>query len=105
MGREIHSQKDKRWARSQMGYVPQNQGKGQFPISVFEAVLLGRWVTSFAYMHRPTQEDKNLTLSMLETVGLAGQLHSDCRYLSGGQKQRLNTIKEADMKQNVSEKK
>lgn len=81
---------DQRWARSQIGYVPQTQGQGQFPISVFEAVLLGRWGTSFAYLRRPSSKDKDIAERMLKIVGLQDFKEQDCRSLSGGQKQRLN---------------
>ncbi|MGO4500239.1 ATP-binding cassette domain-containing protein [Paenibacillus sp. 2RAB27] len=34
LGRTLERKSDQRWARSQIGYVPQTQGQGQFPISV-----------------------------------------------------------------------
>jgi ABC-type Mn2+/Zn2+ transport system ATPase subunit len=90
MGRSIHSSADKRWARSLIGYVPQSQGEGRFPISVQDAVLLGRWGTSFSYWRRPRKSDREAAVHMLEAVGLQAHKDKDCRSLSGGQKQRLH---------------
>lgn len=89
-GRPIRSSRDKRWARSLTGYVPQSQGTGKFPISAEDAVLLGRWGTSFGYGRRPSKRDAEMADAMLERVGLADLRRTDCRLLSGGQRQRLN---------------
>ncbi|TBL81110.1 metal ABC transporter ATP-binding protein [Paenibacillus thalictri] len=90
LGRPIERTGDRRWARSQIGYVPQTHGQGRFPISVAEAVLLGRWGTSYAYFRRPSSADKDIADRMLQVVGLEAFKNKDCRSLSGGQKQRLN---------------
>ena len=87
---DVTNGKDKTWLRSQIGYVPQKQNQGGFPISVFDAVLLGRWGSSFAYLKRPSIEDKKITQGILELVDLAYMGSLDCRKLSGGQTQRLN---------------
>ncbi|MCC5909127.1 MAG: ATP-binding cassette domain-containing protein [Clostridiaceae bacterium] len=88
--RDVTKGKDKQWLRSQIGYVPQKQSMGKFPISVFDAVLLGRWGTSFSYLKRPSKEDKEIVEETLEIVDLSHMIHQDCRELSGGQCQRLN---------------
>ncbi|MEF3312121.1 ATP-binding cassette domain-containing protein [Paenibacillus sp. GYB004] len=90
MGREIRSKRDKRWARSMIGYVPQTHGTGKFPISAEDAVLLGRWGTSFGFGRRPSKQDVEMAGDMLERVGLTAMRQTDCRLLSGGQRQRLN---------------
>ncbi|MEI7024175.1 metal ABC transporter ATP-binding protein [Paenibacillus sp. y28] len=90
LGRTIRSAKDQRWARSQIGYVPQTHGAGRFPISAEEAVLLGRWGKSFGFGRRPGKKDRELAAQLLEQVGLMSLRSTDCRLLSGGQKQRLN---------------
>lgn len=82
--------KNKTWLRSQIGYVPQKQNSGNFPISVFDAVLLGRWGSSFSYFKRPSPEDKRMTQQILAYVDLEHMMSYDCRLLSGGQTQRLN---------------
>ncbi|WP_270167192.1 metal ABC transporter ATP-binding protein [Paenibacillus sp. SYP-B4298] len=90
LGRTIRSQRDRRWVRALIGYVPQSQGEGKFPIAAEEAVLLGRWGTSFGLGRRPDRRDRELAAEMLERVGLASQRRTDYRLLSGGQRQRLN---------------
>ncbi|QTH45485.1 ABC transporter ATP-binding protein [Cohnella sp. LGH] len=89
-GRQIRSSRDKRWARSQIGYVPQMQEIGKLPISVEDAVLLGRWGVSFGFWRRPGKEDRVQAEEALERVGLSELRLTDCRRLSGGQRQRLN---------------
>jgi len=90
LGRTVKTPEDGAWVRSQVGYVPQSQGKGRLPISVFVAVMLGRWGKSFAYLRRPGALDRELTSAMLDVVGLGDLRLSDCRALSGGQIQRVN---------------
>lgn len=83
--------KDKTWLRSQIGYVPQKSNLGSnFPISVFDAALLGRWGSSFSYFKRPSKEDREITKEILQAVDLIHMSNIDCRKLSGGQAQRLN---------------
>ncbi|MFZ5595822.1 MAG: metal ABC transporter ATP-binding protein [Bacillota bacterium] len=90
LGRTVKGPEDGAWVRSRVGYVPQSQGKGRLPISVFDAVMLGRWGKSFAYLRRPGARDREITSDMLEMVGLWDLRFSDCRALSGGQMQRVN---------------
>ncbi len=88
--KDVTKGRDKTWLRSQIGYVPQRHGQGNFPICVFDATLLGRWGTSFSYFKRPSKEDKQIAEEMLDIVGLKELKYHDCRKLSGGQTQRLN---------------
>lgn len=90
LGREIAGKENRSWVRAQIGYVPQRQEKGRFPISVFDAVLLGRWGKTFSYLRRPQRQDREAVDAMLETIGLGALRNADCRALSGGQMQRLN---------------
>ncbi|MCL6612816.1 MAG: metal ABC transporter ATP-binding protein [Peptococcaceae bacterium] len=90
LGRDVKSREDGAWVRSRVGYVPQGQGKGRLPISVFEAVMLGRWGKSFSYFRRPGARDRELTAEILDVVGLWDLRDKDCRALSGGQTQRLH---------------
>lgn len=87
-GKVLAGSRQRRWARRQMGYVPQEQAHGTLPITVFDAVLLGRWGRSFAGWRRPSQEDRQLVSKWLKRVGLAHKADSDIRELSGGQRQR-----------------
>lgn len=87
---DVTNNKNKTWLRTQIGYVPQTHNRGNFPISVFDATLLGRWGTSFSYFKKPNKEDKKITEEILEIVGLHHLLKEDCRKLSGGQTQKLN---------------
>ncbi|KAB3532769.1 ABC transporter ATP-binding protein [Alkaliphilus pronyensis] len=88
--KEVAWGRDNTWLRSQIGYVPQNHNKGNFPISVFDATLLGRWGSSFSYFKRPSLRDKEITREILRVVNLEDMMHHDCKALSGGQTQRLN---------------
>lgn len=71
LGRPILSNRDKRWARSCIGYVPQSHGTGKFPISAEDTVLLGRWGTSYGFGRRPSKQDVAMAGEMLQRVGLA----------------------------------
>jgi len=90
LNKDVTKGRDKTWNRSQIGYVPQRHNQGNFPISVFDATLLGRWGTSFSYFKRPTKEDREITEEIIDVVGLKEMMFQDCRKLSGGQTQRLN---------------
>lgn len=87
---DVTKGKDKTWLRTQIGYVPQRHNPGNFPISVFDATLLGRWGTSFSYFKNPSREDIQIAEEILEVVNLQHMKNEDCRKLSGGQTQRLN---------------
>lgn len=89
MGRELASRAARSWARRQIGYVPQASSGGRLPIQVYDAVLLGRWGTSFAGWRRPSRRDRAQVKEMLARVGLSGMEKADCRQLSGGQQQRV----------------
>jgi ABC-type Mn2+/Zn2+ transport system ATPase subunit len=89
LGRELDTAGARGWARRQIGYVPQARSDGRLPIQVHDAVLLGRWGTSFAGLRRPSSSDRQLVIETLELLGLGELALSDCRELSGGQKQRV----------------
>ncbi|MDD4171830.1 MAG: metal ABC transporter ATP-binding protein [Syntrophomonas sp.] len=76
--------------RSQVGYVPQatNINK-QFPISVREAVLMGRMVGNSGFLHRYNQEDQDIVQSYLERLEIADLSDRQIGQLSGGQLQRV----------------
>lgn len=89
-GRQIVSEIDRRWVRQRIGYVAQGSAPGRLPITVEDAVLLGRWGRAFSFLRRPRRQDREAAIHMLQLVGIADMRRKDCRELSGGQIQRLN---------------
>ncbi len=53
LGRDMESSQDRAWVRRQIGYVPQQTIPGKLPVSVGDAVLMGRWGTSFGLTRKP----------------------------------------------------
>lgn len=79
----------RRQRASLMAYVPQAESL-QFPISVFDAVLLGRrphmgWA--------PRRSDLAIVGEAIERVGIAALAHRDARRLSGGELQLVAVAK------------
>ncbi|WP_020586474.1 ABC transporter ATP-binding protein [Desulfobacter curvatus] len=68
-----------------VGYVPQSS-PSKFPITVFEAVLMGRrpYIT-----WKPTQNDFEKTAQVIESMNLKDIALRDFDNLSGGQKQKV----------------
>lgn len=68
-----------------VGYVPQSS-PSKFPITVFEAVLMGRrpYIT-----WKPTQTDFEKTARVIESMNLKDIALRDFDKLSGGQKQKV----------------
>jgi manganese/zinc/iron transport system ATP- binding protein len=72
-----------------IAYVPQKESiDWNFPISVFEVVLMGRY-GKLGYFKSPKTEDKNDAMKMLRTVGMGAFAKKQISQLSGGEKQRL----------------
>jgi ABC-type cobalamin/Fe3+-siderophores transport system ATPase subunit len=88
-GHELTNEKERRWARCQLGYIPQQTPPGKLPISVHDAVLLGRWGQSFGFGKKPGRQDAQITTAILRRIGLAHKEECDCRYLSGGEQQKV----------------
>lgn len=73
----------------QIGYVPQFMNFNRdFPINVFDTVLLGR-LNRGNYYRKYTTEDREKTASILEEVDLYGKRKERINNLSGGQLQRV----------------
>jgi ABC-type cobalamin/Fe3+-siderophores transport system ATPase subunit len=89
MGRPLATEKDRIWARRQAGYVPQKSQPGRLPVSVGDAVLMGRWGLSFGFFKKPSAEDWRVVRQTLDEVGLAHKESCDCRFLSGGEQQKV----------------
>ncbi len=89
LSRSLVSSRDRLWIRRQLGYVPQLQTPSALPISVEDAVLLGRWGRSFSWCKRPTTFDLERVSEVLQLVGMEEARRQDWRTLSGGQRQRV----------------
>ncbi len=87
-GRAIASTRDFAACRLHMAYLPQIQTPPAVPVTVFDAVLLGRWGKHFAWVRRPHRADRAQVYELLEMVGMADLAERDLRRLSGGQRQR-----------------
>jgi len=76
-------------SRSKIGYVPQhNLFDREFPISVWEVVLMGRYGKAGMF-RRYGDEDKKMTWDALQTVGMLDYKDRQIGKLSGGELQRL----------------
>ena len=83
-GHSLHGQ-----ARTQIGYVPQLTAVDwNFPVTVAEAVLMGR-VRRSGLWPWPSAEDKASLHAILEQLGIDGLAGRHIRDLSGGQQQRV----------------
>jgi ABC-type Mn2+/Zn2+ transport system ATPase subunit len=75
--------------RARIGYLPQMKTiDPNFPLTVFEAVLMGRYA-ALGLLHRPQPEDRRIVSRSLEEVGMAEFSTTPLGYLSGGQQQRV----------------
>jgi ABC-type Mn2+/Zn2+ transport system ATPase subunit len=90
LGRDLKSRQDRAWVRRQIGYVPQQSIPGKLPVSVFDAVLMGRWGKSFRFACRPDSGDREVVKTKLSQVGLGHKAGNDCRSLSGGEQQKIS---------------
>jgi zinc/manganese transport system ATP-binding protein/zinc transport system ATP-binding protein len=73
----------------QIGYVPQLEAVDwNFPVTVGEAVLMGR-VRRSGIWPWPSAEDKQRLEAILEQLGIGGLAQRHIRDLSGGQQQRV----------------
>jgi ABC-type Mn2+/Zn2+ transport system ATPase subunit len=88
-GRSIGTEKDRIWVRRQLAYVPQQSLRGRLPVSVADAVLMGRWGKSFGFLKKPRAGEKQAVRLALEEVGLSAKETADCRALSGGELQKV----------------
>lgn len=81
--------KPPRESRRRMGYVPQYANfNADFPISVFDATLMGR-LTGTRFCRRYSNEDKEATIAILERLKLKELAQRQLGKLSGGQVQRV----------------
>lgn len=75
--------------RNRVAYVPQKEiVDWDFPITVFEAVLIGRYV-HLGLLKRPSRQDKEITIDALKKLNLYHLRNRQISELSGGQQQRV----------------
>lgn len=87
--------------RSRVAYVPQRESVDwDFPITVFDLVLMGRYGRCGLFK-RPSKQDRKHVEETLEKVGLDSFSHRQISQLSGGQQQRAflarALVQEADI--------
>ncbi|HXN06343.1 MAG TPA: metal ABC transporter ATP-binding protein [Nitrospiria bacterium] len=72
-----------------VGYVPQRGTLDDiFPLTAFDVVLMGRY-SKIGVFKRVGKKDRQITLDLLEKVGIPQLAKRPFRELSGGQKQRV----------------
>jgi manganese/zinc/iron transport system ATP- binding protein len=75
--------------RHRIAYVPQRESVDwDFPISVFELVLMGRY-SRLSLFRRPGRKDRQIAMEALEKMGMADFSGRQISQLSGGQQQRV----------------
>jgi manganese/zinc/iron transport system ATP- binding protein len=75
--------------RKKVSYVPQrNSVDWDFPINVFDLVLMGRY-GHLGWFKRPTQKDKKIAFQALQKVDMVSFSKRQISELSGGQQQRI----------------
>lgn len=73
-----------------IAYIPQaSQVNWQFPATVFEIVLMGRFARVNGLLKRPSRDDKAVAEAALERMNLQDLRHRQIDQLSGGQRQRV----------------
>ena len=83
---ETHPREGERELR--LGYVPQVEAiNWNFPLTVGQAVLLGRW-REMGWRPWPRPRDRELLMHILERLGIGHLANRQIRALSGGQQQR-----------------
>lgn len=76
--------------QKKVAYIPQrNHINTQFPTTVFDIVLMGRYAYIDNWLKRPSKHDKELVLNALEKMELLPLKDRHITELSGGQQQRV----------------
>jgi len=81
--------KDLREVRNKISYVPQRESVDwDFPASVFDIVLMGRYA-KIGLFKKANEQDKKIAHEALEMVGMLPFKNRQIAQLSGGQQQRV----------------
>lgn len=76
--------------QKKLAYIPQaSQVNWQFPATVFEIVLMGRYAHIANWLKRPGKKDKEIVEAALERMNLQDLRYRQIDQLSGGQRQRV----------------
>lgn len=76
--------------QKQVAYVPQSsQVNWQFPATVFEIVLMGRFAHAKGFLKKPSKLDKEIVQAALEKMNVQDLANRQIDQLSGGQRQRV----------------
>lgn len=76
--------------QKKVAYVPQSsQVNWQFPATVFEIVLMGRFAHAKSFLKRPSKMDKEIAQAALEKMNVQDLANRQIEQLSGGQRQRV----------------
>lgn len=90
LGQELRNGQDRAWVRREIGYVPQQALPGKLPVSVHDAVLMGKWGKGYGFFRKPRHSDDEIVSETLKRMGLADWEWQDCRKLSGGEQQKVS---------------
>lgn len=90
LGRMLDSPRVRRLMRCQIGYVPQLHPPGKMPVSVHDAVLMGRWGKSYGLFKRPSLQDRQKVTEILQEIGMSSQEWREVHLLSGGEQQKVS---------------
>ena len=75
--------------KKEIGYLPQREDSNiNFPISVFEVVLMGRY-PKIGLLKKPSKKDKEIAFESLKLVKMEKLKNENINKLSGGQRQRV----------------
>ncbi|MGT2910121.1 metal ABC transporter ATP-binding protein [Streptococcus cameli] len=76
--------------RKKVAYIPQSSRVNwNFPATVFEIVLMGRYSHISHFLKRPSRRDKEIVEAALEKMNLQEVRNRQIDQLSGGQRQRV----------------
>lgn len=71
-------------------YIPQaSQVNWQFPATVFDIVLMGRFAHTSGFFRKPSSHDREMVEQALEEMNISDLRHRQIDQLSGGQRQRV----------------
>jgi ABC-type cobalamin/Fe3+-siderophores transport system ATPase subunit len=88
LGHDLSDTATANGARREIGLVPQGAVSHRFPLSVKEAVLMGRY-GKIGLMRRPSQLDRDKAQDAMEATGLSRFSEKLVYELSGGQQQKV----------------